>query len=126
AQRGLAGESGLRGALLVTPHGRVLEAPTAAFFLAVDGVIRTPPLSEHILDSITRRRVVALANVEEAPLTMNDVRRASGAFIASTLREAHPVHRVDDIELDPQDPVVVEAAHRTSDLIASELAAVTA
>jgi branched-chain amino acid aminotransferase len=124
--RRLAEERGFDDALLVTPHGRVLEAPTASFFLAIDGVIRTPPLSEHILDSITRRRVVTLANVEEVPLTMDDVRRASGAFIASTVREAHPVHRVDDIELDPEDPIVLEAAQRTGELIASQLAAVGA
>jgi branched-chain amino acid aminotransferase len=123
--RRIAEELGFDDALLVTPHGRILEAPTASFFVAVDGAIRTPPLSEHILDSITRRRVLALANVEEQPLTLDDVRRASGAFIASTVREAHPVHRVDDIELDPADPVVAEAAARTAELIASELAAVT-
>ena len=40
--------------------------------------------------------------------------------------EGHPVHRVDDIELDPEDPLVLEAAKRTGELIASELAAVTA
>jgi branched-chain amino acid aminotransferase len=122
----LAKERGCDEALLVTPDGRVLEAPTSSFFLVLDGAIRTPPLSEHILDSITRRRVVALANVEEQELTTADLPRATGAFIASTTREVHPVHRIDDLELDPQDAVVLDAAARTRELIASELAAVVA
>jgi branched-chain amino acid aminotransferase len=33
----LAREAGADEALLVTPHGRVLEAPTAAFFYSLDG-----------------------------------------------------------------------------------------
>jgi branched-chain amino acid aminotransferase len=54
----LARERGADDALLVTPHGRVLEGPTQAFFCSVDGeTLVTPPLADHILDSITRRRV---------------------------------------------------------------------
>ena len=45
-------------ALLVTPHGRVLEGPTWTFFWAAEGRLRTPPLSEGILDSITRARLL--------------------------------------------------------------------
>ena len=54
----LAQERGFDEALLVTPHGRVLEAPTSSLFWARDGELLTPPLSDHILDSITRRAVV--------------------------------------------------------------------
>src|ERR1700686_4687598 len=57
----LARERGFDEALLVTPHGRVLELPTASFFWVTDGELRTPPLSEHILDSITRRVVMEVA-----------------------------------------------------------------
>jgi branched-chain amino acid aminotransferase len=51
----LAREAGADEALLVTPDGRVLEAPTAAFFYVLDGRLHTPPLADHVLDSITRR-----------------------------------------------------------------------
>src|SRR5215217_5990006 len=48
----LARERGFDEALLVTPHGHVLEAPTSSiFWVDADGVISTPPLSEHILAS---------------------------------------------------------------------------
>src|ERR687895_1436071 len=55
----LAKERGFDEALLVTPHGRVLEAPTSSiFWVDAEGTIATPPLDEHILASITRQRVM--------------------------------------------------------------------
>jgi branched-chain amino acid aminotransferase len=55
----LAQERGFDEALLVTPHGRVLEAPTSTlFWVAPDGSLSTPPLDEHILASITRERLL--------------------------------------------------------------------
>src|SRR5262249_32313959 len=61
-----AREKGAADALLVTPQGRVLEFPTKSFFYVLgDGVLSTPPLSEHILDSITRRHVLAATEVRE-------------------------------------------------------------
>ena len=83
----LARERGFDEALLVTPHGRVLEAPTSSLFWVDDGgALCTPPLDEHILASITRERVMQFAEVEERPVPP---RRWGGeAFLASTTREA--------------------------------------
>ena len=96
----LARERGFDEALLVTPHGRVLEAPTSSlFWVDQDGTIYTPPLSEHILASITRDRVVQVADVTERPCTMDDLRAAKEAFLASTTREAQSIAAIEDIEL---------------------------
>jgi branched-chain amino acid aminotransferase len=96
----LARERGFDEALLVTPHGRVLEAPTSSIFL-VDrtGNVSTPPLDEHILASITRERVLRLLDVEERPLTLDDFDDAAEAFIASTTREVQAVAAIEDREL---------------------------
>ncbi len=62
----LARERGFDEALLVTPHGRVLEAPTASiFWVAPDGELCTPPLEDHILASITRVRVMRVSDVRD-------------------------------------------------------------
>ena len=96
----LARERGFDEALLVTPHGRVLEAPTSSlFWVDAEGTINTPPLSEHILASITRHRVMQVADVTERPCTMDDLRSASEAFLASTTREAQSIAAVEEIEL---------------------------
>src|SRR5205085_4465009 len=66
----LAREDGADDALLVTPHGRVLEAPTSSFFYALGGdELFTPPLDDHILDSITRRHVIAVTDATERVTT---------------------------------------------------------
>src|SRR3954454_6705493 len=73
----LARERGFDEALLVTPHGRVLEGPTSTIFVAFDGRLAPPPLDEHVLDSITRRRVLEVVEeVEE--LVKGDVPSAAG------------------------------------------------
>jgi branched-chain amino acid aminotransferase len=107
----VAKEQGADEALLVTPHGRVLEGPTWTFFWVADGRLHTPPLSDGILDSITRRRLLEECAVREAPCTLDDVRSAEEAFIASSVREVMPIASVDDIVL-PQAPgPVSRAAH---------------
>ena len=96
----LAKERGCDEALLVTPHGRVLEAPTCSFFYALDdGRLYTPPLDDHILDSITRRHVIAVTDAQERVTTQDDLAAVSEAFLASTIREVHPVARIEDREL---------------------------
>jgi branched-chain amino acid aminotransferase len=92
----LAREAGADEALLVTPHGRVLEGPTCAFFAVFEGEgLVTPPLDEHILDSITRRRVLEVCDVSERPITSDELPRATEAFMSSTLREVHPIRAID-------------------------------
>ena len=96
----MARERGYDEALLVTPHGRVLEAPTASFFwVDPSGTLCTPPLDEHILASITRDRVMRVVDVEERPATTEDVLAASEAFLASTTREVMPVAAIEGQDL---------------------------
>lgn len=97
----LAREQGADEALLVTPHGRVLEAPTSSIFWVADGVVRTPPLSDHILASITRAVTVELSEAEERSCTLAELLAADEAFLASTTRELQPVASVDGQGIGP-------------------------
>src|SRR5687768_4218768 len=63
----IAQEQGADEALLVTPHGRVLEGPTWTFFWGRGGRLFTPPLTDHILGSITRERLLQIVEVTETP-----------------------------------------------------------
>lgn len=121
--RRLAQEQGADDALLLTPHGRVLEGPTAAFFAVLDGALVTPPLSDHILDSITRRKVMAVSDAREQVLTRDDLPQLEEAFLASTLQDAHPVKAIDGVPLPaapgPRTAAVAAAVHA---LVLEELA----
>jgi branched-chain amino acid aminotransferase len=107
----LARERGFDEALLVTPHGRVLEAPTSSiFWVDATGALCTPPLDEHILASITRDRVLKLMDVEERPATLDDVQAATEAFLASTTREVQAVGAIEDSDLPAAPGEVTRAA----------------
>ncbi|MEA2271712.1 MAG: branched-chain amino acid aminotransferase [Solirubrobacteraceae bacterium] len=118
----LARERGFDEALLVTPHGRVLEAPTSSFFWVRAGELFTPPLSDHLLDSITRRRLMEVTDTSERVTTPDDLRTADEAFLASSVREALSVHAIEDIQLPGDGPLTVEARGRLRERIEAELA----
>jgi branched-chain amino acid aminotransferase len=118
----LAKEQGFDEALLVTPHGRVLEGPTWSFFWVSGGSVLTPPLEDRILDSITRRYVIAECGAEEAPCTLADIETADEAFIASTVRTVSPIAAVDEIQLpSAPGPVTRDARERLAERIEREL-----
>ena len=120
----LAKERGFDEALLVTPHGRVLEAPTSSLFWVDErGTVCTPPLDEHILASITRDRVLKVAEVDERPATMDDVRAAREAFIASTTREVQSIGAIEDTEFE-EGPRTREAAAAFREHVETDLARV--
>lgn len=107
----LARERGFDEALLVTPHGRVLEAPTSSlFWVDGSGSVITPPLEDHILASITRDRLLTLVEVEERVTTPDDLDGAREAFLASTTREVQPIAAIEGRELPVDGPRTREAA----------------
>ncbi len=94
----LAVEAGFDEALLVTPHGRVLEAPTSSIFWVAGEEILTPPLEDHILASITRALIIDVVGAQERPCPLEVLRAADEAFLASTVREVQPISTIDDHE----------------------------
>jgi branched-chain amino acid aminotransferase len=119
----LAREQGFDEALLVTPHGRVLEGPTWTFFWVSGGRPYTPPLEDRILASITRGYVIEECEAVERPCTLDDVATADEAFIASTVREVVPIAAVDDVQLpEAPGPVTLDAGERLARRIERELA----
>jgi branched-chain amino acid aminotransferase len=121
----LAEQDGADEALLVTPHGRVLEAPTSTFFCSLDGrTLVTPPLEDHVLDSITRRRLLRSSEITERPIAAGELANVQEAFLASTVREVLPVHAIDGRDVPVVGgPLTSEADERVRALIAQELGA---
>jgi branched-chain amino acid aminotransferase len=117
----LARERGFDEALLVTPHGRVLEAPTSSLFWADSDGLWTPPLDEHILASITRDRVLELCDVGERPLTVDELLAADEAFLASTTREVQSVAGVEERDFGEPGARTQAAADALRERIRAEL-----
>jgi branched-chain amino acid aminotransferase len=97
-------------ALLVRPDGVVLEAPTSTIFWATaGGDLRTPGLDVGILDSITRRQIVAALDVAEESYPLSELEGATEAFLASTVREVQSVTAIDGRELAATGPRTADA-----------------
>ncbi|HET7508620.1 MAG TPA: aminotransferase class IV [Solirubrobacterales bacterium] len=92
----IAKSQGADEAVLIRPDGTVLEPPTSSvFWVSAAGELRTPALSDGVLESITRDRMIKALQVEEGTWQIDDLRGASEAFLASTTREIQAVSSVD-------------------------------
>ena len=121
----LARERGFDEALLVTPHGRVLEAPTSSIFWIKDGELFTPPLDEHILASITRAIVIEATGAPERSCTLDELLAADEAFLASTTREVQAISAIDERTFDAPGPVTARTAEAVEVLVREQLEAET-
>jgi branched-chain amino acid aminotransferase len=118
----LAKAAGEEEALLVTPQGVLLEAPTSTLFFASGGKLKTPRLEDGILASITRARLVDVLDVEQGSYTADDARGADEAFLASTTREIQPVAAIDGTPLPAAPgPLTTEATAAFASVIQKEL-----
>jgi branched-chain amino acid aminotransferase len=117
----LAREQGFDEALLVSPHGRVLEAPTSSIFWVKDHELLTPPLDDHILASITRALIIDVCGGSERPCTLDDLFAADEAFLASTTREVQPIAAIDDHVFAEASPVSDRTAEAVAERTRAEL-----
>jgi branched-chain amino acid aminotransferase len=122
----LAKAAGADEAVLIDAAGTVLEPPTSTVFWATpEGTLRTPSLQLPILDSITRDRLVGALEVEEGSWSVEDLRGASEAFLASTTREVQPISAVDGTALPASPgPRTEEAQAAFAAVLARELGTV--
>ncbi|HXR61242.1 MAG TPA: aminotransferase class IV [Solirubrobacterales bacterium] len=92
----IARGKGADEAVLIRPDGTVLEPPTSSiFWVSPEGELRTPALTDGVLESITRDRLIKALQVKEDSWNVADLEAASEAFLASTTREIQAVASVD-------------------------------
>lgn len=97
----IAKGKGADEAVLIRPDGTVLEPPTSSiFWVSPEGELRTPALTDGVLESITRDRMIRALHVEEGSWHVDDLHAASEAFLASTTREIQAVAAVDGRSFD--------------------------
>lgn len=118
----LAKAQGAEEAIFVKPDGTVLESPTSSIFWVSGGELRTTELSAGVLDSITRRRILAELEVEEGTWKLDDLDGASEAFLASTAREIQGIASIDGQSLpSAPGPETARATEAFAAVLAREL-----
>ena len=93
--------AGFDEALVLNQSGHVCEGSAENFFMVRGGVVVTPPVSEDILEGITRRTVLQLlredlgVEVAERPIDRTEVYLAEEVFLTGTAAQVTAVTRVD-------------------------------
>lgn len=108
--------AGAHEALMADAEGRIGEGATSNVFAVLDGVLTTPSLGT-ILPGVTRQVVLEEARAErlevaEAPLSVEDLGRATEIFLTSSVREVLPVRSVDGDRVRQPGPITRRLAER--------------
>ena len=95
-----AKEHGYAEAIMLNEQGLVCEGTGENLFVVRDGVLSTPPLSDGLLEGITRDTVLSIAEDLEIPaveesLTRSDLYIADEVFMTGSAAELTPVGAVD-------------------------------
>jgi branched-chain amino acid aminotransferase len=92
-------------AIVLNQEGNVAEGPGENIFLVRDGEIFTTGLAESILDGITRRSVIEIAEDlgytlhDGATISRGELYTADELFFSGTAAEVTPIRSVDDNEI---------------------------
>lgn len=94
-----AHERGAYEAVLVR-DGVALEGTRTSFFAVIEGEVRTAPLSNYILPSVSRAVALELCReadipYSELPVLLEELRRADELFLAGTTTEILPIVELD-------------------------------
>ncbi len=106
--------NGYDDAIMMNQHGKVGEASAANLFMVRDGVLITPPVTADILEGITRRTVLELANDLGLPVLEREIDRSElyicdELFLCGTAAQISPVTHVDKREIgDATRPVITK------------------
>jgi branched-chain amino acid aminotransferase len=107
-----ANDHGYAEAILLNEAGMVCEGTGENIFVVRDEVIVTPPVSDGILEGITRDTVIALAqdldfDIIEASLTRADLYTADEVFFTGSAAEVVPVRSVDHRVIGDPGPITL-------------------
>jgi branched-chain amino acid aminotransferase len=92
--------NGFDEAVVLTSEGHVNEASAANLFVVRDGVALTPPVSDDILEGVTRKAIIELLTNEGIPVEVRSIDRSElyvcdEMFLCGTGVQVSPVIEVD-------------------------------
>lgn len=93
--------AGFDEALVLTQEGHISEGSAMNVFMIRDGIVITPPVTENILEGITRRSVIELLREEigvpvvERPIDRTEVYLCEEFFMTGTAAQITAVTKVD-------------------------------
>jgi branched-chain amino acid aminotransferase len=120
-----AARAGFDEALVLNQDGHVSEGSAMNVFMVRDGVVVTPPVTDNILEGITRRSIIELAKNElgltvvERSIDRTELFIAEELFMTGTAAQVVAVTRVDfrSVGSGAMGPVTTELRTRYEDIL---------
>ena len=108
-----ANQHGYAVAVLLNEDGKVCEGTGENLFIVRNGVISTPPVSDGLLEGITRDSIMQIAvdldyDVIEESLVRTDLYTCDEMFMTGSAAEVVPVRSVDHRTIGPAGPVTLD------------------
>ena len=108
-----AQDHGYSEAILLNEAGYVAEGSGENIFVVRDKLITTPPLSDGVLEGLTRNSIIQIARdlgytVLERSLVRTDLYVADEVFFTGTAAEVTPICSVDNREIGKPGPITKE------------------
>ncbi|HKJ27853.1 MAG TPA: branched-chain amino acid transaminase [Anaerolineales bacterium] len=124
-----AHNAGFDEALVLNINGHISEGSAMNFFMMRDGQLITPPVTDNILEGITRRTIMQLANDElgipvvERSVDRTEVYLASEVFLTGTAAQVTAGTKIDHrpIGTGEMGPVTTQLRQLFSDVVRGKL-----
>lgn len=112
---------GYSEAIMLNENGYVTEGTGENLFVVRNGILSTPPLSDGLLEGVTRDSVLTIACDLDIPaleesLTRADLYVADEAFMTGSAAELTPVHSIDDRVVGDRGPITTQLQKRYFDV----------
>jgi branched-chain amino acid aminotransferase len=121
-----AQDNGFAEAILLNEAGLVAEGSGENIFVVRDGILSTPPLSDGVLEGLTRNSVIQIARdlgyiVQERSLVRTDLYTADEVFFTGTAAELTPISSVDRRDIGKPGFVTKELQARFFDVVSGKV-----
>ena len=122
-----ANQHGYTEAVMLNEAGLVAEGTGENIFIVRDGILYTPPVSDGILEGLTRDSLIVIADdldydVVEQSLTRTDLYTADEMFMTGSAAEVTPVRSVDHRVIGPAGPITLDLQQTFFKVVHGEIA----
>jgi len=107
-----AQKQGFQDGIMLNSEGNICEASAANIFFIKENKLFTPKLNNDIFPGITRQAIINIARVKSVEIVQRDIHSSeinkfSCAFLCATLMEIVPINKINNIELNHNNNIVL-------------------
>jgi branched-chain amino acid aminotransferase len=119
-------QRGFDEAIFLNSRGKIAEGSAMNIFMVREGVLITPPVTEDILEGITRRSVLELAKhlgipTEERQIDHSELLIANEVFLTGTAARITPIKKIEQYELPAGRPITNQLTAAFQQISSQEL-----